>query len=156
VLPMDQLFARETLACWFSYGGWFSGMAQGFPSKHVELRRSQYASFLSLPSLARLPGSMIQGKMRNCRALPRRNTKTGRGAVLDQLREPAASAGHAGGYPSLLGIEGTRMPGKPPVTSQRVTRKNSQTTALAERRIRSGHGGTVCASPLPGHHGRAP
>jgi CRISP-associated protein Cas1 len=40
---LRELFAREAPVCWFSYGGWFSGMAEGLPSKHVELRRRQAA-----------------------------------------------------------------------------------------------------------------
>jgi CRISPR/Cas system-associated endonuclease Cas1 len=41
---MRELFAREVPVCWFSYGGWFSGMAEGLPSKHIELRRAQYTT----------------------------------------------------------------------------------------------------------------
>jgi CRISP-associated protein Cas1 len=40
---LRELLARELPVCWFSYGGWFSGMAEGLPSKHVELRRRQAA-----------------------------------------------------------------------------------------------------------------
>ena len=39
---MREMFAREIPVCWFSYGGWFSGMAEGLPGKHVDLRRAQY------------------------------------------------------------------------------------------------------------------
>jgi len=38
---LRELFTREIPTCWFSYGGWFSGIAEGLPSKHVELRRRQ-------------------------------------------------------------------------------------------------------------------
>ncbi len=102
---MRELFAREIPVCWFSYGGWFSGMAQGLPSKHVELRRSQYTA--APATLLAVAGRMVEGKIRNCRTLLRRNSKTGTGAVLDQLRNLAAAATRPAGYPSLLGIEGT-------------------------------------------------
>jgi CRISPR-associated protein Cas1 len=38
-----DLFSHEIPVCWFSYGGWFTGLAEGLPSKHVELRRRQAA-----------------------------------------------------------------------------------------------------------------
>ena len=40
---MRELMAREVPVCFFSHGGWFSGIAEGLPSKHVELRRRQVA-----------------------------------------------------------------------------------------------------------------
>jgi len=102
---MRELFAREIPVCWFTYGGWFTGMAQGVPSRHVELRRNQYTAPPQIMLAA--AGRMIEGKIRNCRTLLRRNSKTDVGPVLDQLRDLAGSAPHAAGYPSLLGFEGT-------------------------------------------------
>jgi CRISPR-associated protein Cas1 len=102
---MRELFAREIPVCWFSYGGWFSGIANGMPSKHVELRRSQY----TVPSLTALAiaGRMVEGKIKNCRTLLRRNSRADTGQVVEQLRALAAMAPDASGYPTLLGIEGT-------------------------------------------------
>jgi CRISPR-associated protein Cas1 len=102
---MRELFTREIPVCWFSYGGWFTGMAEGLPGKHVELRRSQYTA----PAHQRvgIAARMIEGKIRNSRILLRRNTRTPDDAVLDQLRDLAAAAAQAGGNPTLLGIEGT-------------------------------------------------
>jgi CRISPR-associated protein Cas1 len=102
---MRELFVREIPVCWFTYGGWFSGMAQGLPGKHVELRRSQYTA--APATLLAVAGRMVEGKIRNCRVLLRRNSKTETGAVLDQLRDLAGAATQPAGYPSLLGIEGT-------------------------------------------------
>ena len=102
---MRELFAREIPVCWFTYGGWFTGMAQGLPSRHVELRRNQYTAPPRTMNAA--AGRMIEGKIRNCRTLLRRNSKANVGAVLDQLRDLAEAAPHAAGYPSLLGFEGT-------------------------------------------------
>ena len=102
---MRELFAREIPVSWFSYGGWFSGMAQGLPSKHVELRRAQYATDPQV--LLAAAGRMIEGKIRNCRTLLRRNARTDTGAVIDQLRDLAATASQPPGYPTLLGLEGT-------------------------------------------------
>jgi CRISP-associated protein Cas1 len=102
---MRELFTREIPVCWFSYGGWFSGMAEGLPGKHVELRRAQYT--IPQERLLAIAGRMIEGKIRNCRTLLRRNSRAAPGAVIDQLRDLAASAAEPAGYPSLLGFEGT-------------------------------------------------
>jgi CRISP-associated protein Cas1 len=102
---MRELFAREIPVCWFSYGGWFSGMSHGLPSKHVDLRRSQYTARpeVTLAVAAR----MVQGKIKNSRTLLRRNNRDDVSGVVDQLRDLAAAAQTAAGYPTLLGIEGT-------------------------------------------------
>lgn len=102
---MRDLLAREIPVCWFSYGGWFTGVAQGLPSKHVELRRSQYTA--TPDQMIAVAARMIEGKIRNSRILLRRNIKTPPGAVLDQLRDLAHAAVRADNSPTLLGLEGT-------------------------------------------------
>lgn len=102
---MRELFAREIPVCWFSYGGWFTGMAQGLPSKHVELRRSQYTA--TPEQMTAVAARMIEGKIRNSRILLRRNVRTPADTVLEQLRGLAATAGLADSSPTLLGLEGT-------------------------------------------------
>lgn len=101
---MRACFMEEIPVCWFSYGGWFQGIAAGLPSKHVELRRRQVgiASQAGLP-IARL---MIQGKIRNSRTLLRRNARSDVTPVLDQLKDLADQAATASTVESLLGIEG--------------------------------------------------
>jgi CRISPR-associated protein Cas1 len=102
---MRELFARETPVCWFGYGGWFSGMAEGLPSKHVELRRAQYTA--PAAQLVTVAGQMIEGKIRNSRTLLRRNTRQPDDRTVEQLAGLAKSASTAPGYPALLGLEGT-------------------------------------------------
>jgi CRISP-associated protein Cas1 len=102
---MRELFARSTPVCWFSYGGWFSGMAEGLPSKHVDLRRGQYTAPADI--LLAAADHMIEGKIKNSRTLLRRNLKTPAGQAVEQLAQLAGNAATAAGYPSLLGIEGT-------------------------------------------------
>jgi CRISP-associated protein Cas1 len=102
---MRELFAREIPVCWFSYGGWFSGMAQGLPSRHVELRRSQYTA---TPGQAlAVAARMVEGKIRNSRIMLRRNARVTVDRVLDQLRDLAEATSRAESATSLLGIEGT-------------------------------------------------
>jgi CRISPR-associated protein Cas1 len=102
---MRELFARDIPICWFSYGGWFSGMAEGLPSKHVDLRRSQYTTTPDV--LLTAAGRMIEGKIKNCRTLLRRNSKIPADQAIDQLADLALAAATPAGYPSLLGLEGT-------------------------------------------------
>ncbi|GEL17533.1 CRISPR-associated endonuclease Cas4/Cas1 [Pseudonocardia asaccharolytica] len=102
---MRELFAREIPVCWFSYGGWFSGMAEGLPGRHVDLRRAQYTT--PHDRLLTVAGRMIEGKIRNSRTLLRRNSRVSPGQTIEQLRDLATAAASPAGYPSLLGFEGT-------------------------------------------------
>lgn len=102
---LRELMAREAPLLWFTYGGWFSGMAEGLPAKNVELRKAQYlASPEAALSIAR---AMIAGKIHNSRTLLRRNSRSDVSTVVDQLRSLSASARRVESAPSLLGIEGT-------------------------------------------------
>lgn len=98
-------FREEIPVCWFSYGGWFSGIAEGLPSKHVELRRRQVA----IAAQAGLPVArrIVEGKIRNTRTLLRRNKRGDVGTALDQLKLLADQATVAPSLESLLGVEGT-------------------------------------------------
>ncbi len=102
---MRAAFREEIPVCWFSYGGWFQGIAEGLPSKHVDLRRRQVA----IAAQAGLPiaQSMIEGKLRNSRTFLRRNARSDVGQVLDQLKSLAEAVGGSESIESLLGMEGT-------------------------------------------------
>ncbi len=101
---LRELFTREVPTCFFSYGGWFSGIAQGLPSKHVELRRRQ-VSIAAQGGLA-IAQRAINGKIRNSRTLLRRNAKSTVEAALVSLKALAKQALEASSIASLLGIEG--------------------------------------------------
>lgn len=98
-------FRREVPVCWFSYGGWFQGIAEGLPSKHVELRRRQVgiAAQAGLPVARR----MVAGKIRNSRTLLRRNARRDVSATLAKLKALADQAEESPRVESLLGVEGT-------------------------------------------------
>ncbi len=102
---MRAAFSKEIPVCWFSYGGWFQGIAHGLPSKHVELRRRQaaFAAQAGLPLAKR----MVEGKIRNSRTFLSRNSRTEVRPILAQLRGLAEQAPEAKSVESLLGIEGT-------------------------------------------------
>ena len=101
---MRAAFSRQIPVCWFSYGGWFQGVAHGLPSKHVELRRRQVgiAAQAGLPIARRF----IEGKIRNCRTFLRRNSRTDPGQTVPQLKGLADQTASAKSIESLLGLEG--------------------------------------------------
>ena len=101
---MRAAFREQIPVCWFSYGGWFQGIAEGLPSKHVDLRRRQVA----IAAQAGLPiaQTMIEGKLRNSRTLLRRNARSDVKPVLEQLKSLADAVGDSESIESLLGMEG--------------------------------------------------
>lgn len=102
---LRQLFAEEVPVCWFTYGGWFSGIGTGLPGRNVELRRRQVIE--AGRGGVELARHFVVGKIRNSRTLLRRNTRDRSDRLLDQLRSLAEQAASATAAPSLLGIEGT-------------------------------------------------
>lgn len=79
-----ELFAREIPVCWFTYGGWFSGIAEGLPSKHVELRRRQVATAGHGALL--IARRLIEGKIRNTRTMLMRNARQRPQGAIDSLK----------------------------------------------------------------------
>jgi len=100
-----ELFRRQVPVCWFSYGGWFSGLGEGLPSKHVDLRRRQVA--IAHQGGLDISRRIVEGKIRNCRTLLRRNSRAKPDGALDSLRRLADDARDAVSIAALLGIEGT-------------------------------------------------
>lgn len=101
---LRQLFARDIPVCWFSYGGWFEGIAEGLPAKHVELRRRQVA-IAHRGGLA-IARALVEGKIRNSRTLLMRNTRARPEGAIATLKSLATDAAKASSIASLLGIEG--------------------------------------------------
>lgn len=99
-----ELMARDVPVCFYSYGGWFSGLTQGLPSKHVELRRQQVLR--SIDRALPLARRMVWGKVRNSRTLLRRNSTDVPDVVLARLKTAADSALEADSLGALLGVEG--------------------------------------------------
>lgn len=99
------LMLRATPVLWFSYGGWFAGMAEGLPRKNVDLRIAQFGA--SEQQQFEVAKRMVAGKIRNSRTMLRRNSRTSTEPTADQLKELASQALHAESAQQLLGIEGT-------------------------------------------------
>ena len=101
---LRELFARDVPVLYFSGGGWLEGVAQGLPSKHVQLRTRQVAlATAGGLDAARL---MVRAKIRNSRVLLRRNTRTDNAIAVQRLAALADAAEIAESPASLLGIEG--------------------------------------------------
>lgn len=100
-----ECFRREVPVLWFSYGGWFSGMAEGLPGKNVELRRRQAG--VSLQAGLPVARRMVNGKIRNARTLLMRNSRERDKGVVESMRSLAEQALSAPRIESLLGVEGT-------------------------------------------------
>jgi len=99
-----ELFARDIPVCWFTYGGWFTGIAHGLPAKNVDLRRAQFN--LGHDRGLGVARRIVEGKIRNSRTLLRRNARVEVAAQIESLAGLAASVQGAGSFPSLLGVEG--------------------------------------------------
>lgn len=101
---LRHLFGAEIPVCWFTYGGWFEGIAEGLPSKHVELRRRQVA--LAHQGGLDIARRLVEAKIRNCRTLLMRNARQRPESVVASLKALAADALAAHSISSLLGTEG--------------------------------------------------
>lgn len=102
---LRELFDRGVPVLWFSFGGWFSGVATGMPPGNIELRQRQYRA--ATIGAGQLAASFVSGKIRNARTLLRRQAKPQPKAALEQLAELARGAAGERALDSLLGIEGT-------------------------------------------------
>lgn len=101
---LRELFTREIPVCYFSYGGWFAGIAHGMPGKHVELRRRQV--IVGSQGGLDIARRAVAGKIQNSRTMLRRNARVAQPDALLRLKEGAAAALSAGSTAELLGIEG--------------------------------------------------
>jgi CRISP-associated protein Cas1 len=102
---LREFFAREIPVCWFTFGGWFSGMAVGLPGRNVELRRRQ--TIVAAQGGLEIARRVVNGKILNSRTLLRRNSRERSDALLGQLKRLADQALEVTSTGSLLGIEGT-------------------------------------------------
>jgi CRISP-associated protein Cas1 len=102
---MRRCFDEDISVMWFSYGGWFTGIAEGLPAKNVDLRIRQAGR--STQSGLPIAQKVVEGKIRNSRVLLRRNGRGDTAEVVAQLKTLAVQASTAESIPSLLGYEGT-------------------------------------------------
>jgi CRISPR-associated protein Cas1 len=101
---LRDCFARDIPVLWFSHGGWLQGVADGLPSKHVDLRRHQVV--VAAQGGLGAAVAMVEGKIRNSRTLLRRNGRPAPTATVASLLDLANAAPGATSVASLLGTEG--------------------------------------------------
>lgn len=103
---LRELCQRGIPVCYFTFGGWFSGITTGMTHKNVDLRCRQYTAALAIEQSLPIARQFVFGKLRNCRTLLRRNHTNPPPAVIAELGRLAEKARTAESLDSLLGIEG--------------------------------------------------
>jgi len=101
---MREFFKRDIPVMWFSYGGWFSGIGHGMPSKNVVLRLDQ--ANVAQVGRVEVAREMVAAKIRNSRTMVMRNASPRPAQVVAELKRLAAQAAETTEVESLLGTEG--------------------------------------------------
>ncbi len=103
---LRELCDRNIPICYFTYGGWFSGITNGMSHKNVELRCRQYLGAMNPETALPVARRMVFGKIKNCRTMLRRNHRDPPASTLAELDRLAERAKTAPSLDTLLGIEG--------------------------------------------------
>lgn len=101
---MTRLLEDAVPVAFFSYGGWFRGIAHGHPSRHARLRMRQVAH--AGTNGLRFARELVRGKIVNSRTLLRRNARDDVAGVVKGLKHDAEAATAAESDATLLGVEG--------------------------------------------------
>jgi CRISPR-associated protein Cas1 len=91
---------------WFSFGGWFHGLATGVGHKNIVLRRAQFAAAENVERCLAIARELVRSKIRNQRTLLRRNHSDPPDFALRELERLAGAALTAPSPDVLLGFEG--------------------------------------------------
>lgn len=103
---LRKMFEREIPVAFHSSGGYFVGRTQTHESKNVELRLMQYRASTDPGISTDLARSFVEGKIRNCRTLLRRNQAEPEPVVLFELKQLLRKVKACEQMDSLLGLEG--------------------------------------------------
>ncbi len=101
-----ELCSRNIPICYFSTGGWFNGITHGMSHKNVGMRIRQYSVAANPGESLKLAVKFIEGKIKNCRTMLRRNGNNAAKTALDEMGKLASQATRARTAEELLGIEG--------------------------------------------------
>lgn len=104
---LRRLFDRHIPVAFHTSGGFFVGRTQTHDSKNVELRLMQYRATLEASTSLELARAFVDGKIRNCRTLLRRNHGTADDVALGELKQTLRKVRETTEMSSLLGLEGT-------------------------------------------------
>ncbi|MDD3135234.1 MAG: CRISPR-associated endonuclease Cas1 [Methanoregula sp.] len=103
---LHELCVRGIPVCHYSYAGWFYGITQGMTHKNVELRIRQFQIAGDVERSLEVARRIVEGKIRNCRTLLRRNHAGDPITALDEMARLAKLSSGVSEVSSLLGIEG--------------------------------------------------
>ena len=103
---VNEMIDRGIPICYFSYGGWFRGFTQGMHHKNVQLRIAQFRTYDDVKKRTHLAKMMIDGKIKNCRTLLRRNSDDVKDSSLKELKRLSEKVRRCRSMESLLGLEG--------------------------------------------------
>ncbi|MBC7230273.1 MAG: CRISPR-associated endonuclease Cas1 [Actinobacteria bacterium] len=103
---LREFCERSIPVSYFSTGGWFYGITHGHTSKNVHLRIAQYDAFRDGERSLEFARKIIQGKIKNCRTIIRRNSTEDETTTLKALAACGKYAVRANSMEELLGIEG--------------------------------------------------
>lgn len=101
------LCERNIPIYYMSTGGWFYGTTLGTSHKNVQLRMAQYRHSADEKDSLDIAKSFIEGKVRNCRTMLRRNCSPSPQAALEVLAEIIDNIWAAKDAMELLGLEGS-------------------------------------------------
>ncbi len=102
-----ELCRRDIPICYYSYGGWFNGITHGMCHKNVELRINQYKLALNPDRSVEIARRFIEGKIRNCRTMLRRNSSPPSKSALKELNRLIEVSSDVDSLDKLLGVEGS-------------------------------------------------
>ncbi|MDW8396905.1 MAG: CRISPR-associated endonuclease Cas1, partial [Anaerolineae bacterium] len=106
VPALNEAFDRGIVVSFFTYGGWFKGIAHGPAHKNVALRIAQYRAAFDPQRCLKLARAFVASKVRNARTLLMRNHINPPKDTLEALKNFAQQAAQAPSLEVLLGIEG--------------------------------------------------
>jgi CRISPR-associated protein Cas1 len=104
---IHELCERSIPICYLSTGGWYYGTTLGMSHKNVYLRIAQYERSVSESRSLEIARWFVQGKIKNCRTMLRRNCEPASVAALEALSELIDRVADAKNLGELLGLEGS-------------------------------------------------
>lgn len=103
---LREMLYRDIPITYFSRSGWFYGITHAHSSKNVILRMCQYSLMSDNERSLGFCKKIVNGKIRNCRTLIRRNAGKNASQVVGALSRLASRALRCDDVEELLGIEG--------------------------------------------------
>lgn len=103
---LSELLDRNIPVLYFSYGGWFKGYSFSLINKNVDIRMKQFEHAIDRKKRLEISKAIVEGKVRNCRTLLRRNCEEDCKRALDELNKTLKHIEKVKDIHSLLGVEG--------------------------------------------------